>query len=345
MQDITPHEDYIVNVTQLIIDQLNNPGSSFGFMLKLQTESYYRILVFASSDHPNAALWPKLEITYTTPCTSTLVLQPDSADGKDGYIDDINASIGQASSPELNSAAWTIMGAPVLERGLIDFNLSALPPGSTVQSASLTLYNNPNSTNGFQNGEHSHTSGSNAALLQRIVSPWAENVSWNNQPSTTTQNEVLLPQDTTPHEDYEIDVTQLINDQINNPGSSFGFMLKLQTELFYRILVFASSDHPNPALWPRLEICYTAPSGLAEFSSNSFDFTAYPNPAQDKLFVSSNNIAEEYSLYDVQGREIIKSFAGSTKFAINLKGISYGVYFLRLKSGGSLLTKKIVINQ
>lgn len=342
-QDTTPHQDYIIDVTQLTIDQLANPGNSFGFMLKLQTEQFYRLLAFASSDHPNSTLWPKLEITYITPCTNVLVLQPDSANGKDAFIDDLSPGVGQANCPEFNSCAWTVQGVPMIQRSLIDFNLSALPANATVQSATLTLYNNPNSSNGFMNGEHSHLSGSNASLIQRITSPWAENVTWNTQPTTTTVNETLLPQDSTPHQDYIIDVTQLTIDQINNPVNSFGFMLKLQTEQFYRLLAFASSDHPNPALWPKLEICYTTPSAVEELSTKEFDFITYPNPAHGQLYITSNDTIDKYILYDVVGREIIKSIAHSTSFAVNLDGVSKGVYFIEIKSGDKTVAKKIMV--
>ena len=53
-----------INVTVLIIDMINDPENNFGFMLKLQDESKYRSLIFASSDHPISEIRPKLVITY-----------------------------------------------------------------------------------------------------------------------------------------------------------------------------------------------------------------------------------------------------------------------------------------
>ncbi len=53
-----------INVTALIIDMINDPENNFGFMLKLQDESKYRSLIFASSDHPVSEIRPKLVITY-----------------------------------------------------------------------------------------------------------------------------------------------------------------------------------------------------------------------------------------------------------------------------------------
>lgn len=57
-------QNYSINVISLVIDMLNDPANSFGFMLRQQNESYYRSLLFASSDMSNSALHPKLTIIY-----------------------------------------------------------------------------------------------------------------------------------------------------------------------------------------------------------------------------------------------------------------------------------------
>jgi hypothetical protein len=267
-QDISPHEDYVIDVTNAVQDMVTNPSTNYGFMLQLITEQYYRCLLFASSDHADSTLHPKLEICYTMPCTS-LILQPDSS-GKDAYIDDIYSNLNQGTIDEFNALAWTVNGNPLRERSMVEFDLTAVPTTATVQSASLTLYNNPTSSNGFLNGEHSHFSGSNASYLLRITAPWNENtVTWNNQPSTTFLNAVTLPQDVNPHQDYVIDVTAMVQDMVTNPSTNYGFMLQLITEQYYRCMLFASSDHANAALHPKLEICYTVSSSLSVISTNT----------------------------------------------------------------------------
>jgi gliding motility-associated-like protein len=57
-------QNYSINVFALVNDILNDPANSFGFELRLQNESYYRSLLFASSDMSNSALHPKLTIVY-----------------------------------------------------------------------------------------------------------------------------------------------------------------------------------------------------------------------------------------------------------------------------------------
>ena len=55
------------NLVAMIQDMVTNPSTNFGFMIRLETETIYRSLLFASSDHSNNLLWPELTVSYTTP--------------------------------------------------------------------------------------------------------------------------------------------------------------------------------------------------------------------------------------------------------------------------------------
>jgi hypothetical protein len=59
-----------VDVSTLVKD-IKTAGVNNGFLVQLQTEAYYRRVTFASSDHPDATLWPEMEITYTVPNSIT----------------------------------------------------------------------------------------------------------------------------------------------------------------------------------------------------------------------------------------------------------------------------------
>ena len=347
-QSTDPFQDYVLNVTNLIQDALANPNSSFGFLLKLKTESPFRILVFASSDHPNAALHPKLVITYTLPCT-TLTLQPNGAVGKDAFISSNVPNAGQGTSPELDAGAWTIFGSPLSIRGLIDFDLSSLPAGASIQSATLTLYNNPNAVNGFANGQHSSASGSNESVLQRITSPWNEDVAWSNQPTTTSQNEVTLPQSTDPFQDYVLDVKNLIQDELANPNSSFGFLLKLKTESPFRILVFASSDHPNAALHPKLEICYATNLSTNTLIATKANVSVVPNPSQGLVTFSIENLASSatsatFQLFDVTGKKVFEqSHNVNATATFDFSNFQKGLYFWTVTNEQLRFTGKLLL--
>ncbi|WP_297511553.1 DNRLRE domain-containing protein [Flavobacterium sp.] len=349
-QSTDPFQNYVLNVTSLIQDELANPNNSFGFLLKLKTESPFRLLVFASSDHPNAALHPKLVITYTLPCT-TVTIQPNATVGKDAFISSNVLSTGQGNSPELDACAWTIFGTPISIRGLIDFNLSSIPTGATIQSATLTLYNNPNAVNGYANGQHVHVSGSNESVLQRITSPWNEDVAWNTQPTTTTQNEVTLLQDVDPFQDYTLDVKNLIQDELANPNSSYGFLLKLKTELPYRLLAFASSDHPNAALHPKLEICYATNLSTNIPVSTQETVSVIPNPSQGLVTLNLENLSLStpstgtFQLFDTTGKKVFEQKQNlNSNATFDFSHFQKGLYFWTLINDQQRFNGKLILS-
>lgn len=348
-QDTDPYQDYVLDVTSLVLDCIANPSSSFGFLLKLKTEVPYRLLAFASSDHPDGSLHPKLVITYTLPC-NMLTLQPDATAGKDAFIS-TNVATGQGNSTEFDAGAWTIFGTPISIRSLIEFNLSSLPANATIQTATLTLYNNPNSVNGYANGQHSHVSGSNEAVLQRITSPWTEDVAWNNQPTTTNQNEVTLAQDSDPYQDYVLDVKNLVQDIIGNPSSSYGFLLKLKTETPYRLLAFASSDHPNATLHPKLEICYTTTLTTNNTAvQNNNAIAVFPNPSSSFISVELKDIDtaanNHFELLDTTGKKVFENNSFSKpSLMFDVSNLQNGIYFWSLTSDQNRYYGKLVIKK
>ncbi|GEO07384.1 hypothetical protein AAE02nite_50480 [Adhaeribacter aerolatus] len=187
----------------------------------------------------------------------TVLLKPNGINGKDAVIDSRIPNTNNGNSDDFIANAWTNGGENLINRSLIQFDLAAIPVGSNILSAKLSLYGNPTSSNRQLS---SSLTGSNRSLLQRITSAWVENsVTWNNQPATTTVNQVVLHASTSNVQNYiNVDVTRLIQDMINQPQNNFGFMLRLETEELYRCLLFASSDNMNSALHPKLEIVYNS---------------------------------------------------------------------------------------
>ncbi|MEO5570992.1 MAG: DNRLRE domain-containing protein [Bacteroidia bacterium] len=103
---------------------------------------------------------------------------------------------------------------------------------------------------------------SDQSTLQRIISPWSEHsTNWNNQPTTTSQNEMVLPQSTNGFQDYtNMDVTGLVQDMISNKPEAYGFALHLSTEQYYARLILATGDYADPSKHPTLQITYSYPN-------------------------------------------------------------------------------------
>ncbi len=196
----------------------------------------------------------------------TISLKPGPLAGKDADIRTDQQNLPNPNSPDFIANAWTASGNSFVQRSLIWFDLSCLPTGATIVSAYLNLYSNP--TTGHAQ-HHSSLTGSNTSLLKKVTQPWDEAfVCWNNQPTTSTVNQVNLPQSTAQMQNYlNINVTALITDQWTNPLGNFGFMFQLVTESTFRCMSFSSSDNADSLLWPELIINFECIESIPFFES------------------------------------------------------------------------------
>ena len=85
--------------------------------------------------------------------------------------------------------------------------------------------------------------------------------------------------------------------------------------------------------------------GVDEVELNK-SFVIYPNPTANTIFIKSNSDIEinKISIYTTTG-ELVKTINEFSSQHINLKGISEGIYFLRLNTSHGSLTKKIVVTK
>ncbi|MBC9934142.1 DNRLRE domain-containing protein [Chitinophaga qingshengii] len=148
-------------------------------------------------------------------------------------------------------------------RQFFRFNgLSSIPTGTTIISATLTLNGVTSSVaapqgNSYYPGSPYNSSGTNPAWVKRVTGPWsASTVTWNTQPTTTTTNAVAVPASTSQwNYGVTLNVTALVQDLINS-GQNNGFSLQLQTEAYYRCLIFAGPRHADVSKRPKLVVTY-----------------------------------------------------------------------------------------
>jgi hypothetical protein len=150
---------------------------------------------------------------------------------------------GTASTLYVGSQSASAIG-----RALFLFDLSTIPAGATVQSASFQAY-------------LTQTSSSPTTLdveLKRIDAPWQEMaVTWNTQPGYTGANNVIGVGKTPAY--YSWDVTSLVQTWVNGtPNRGLALMSKNESTLGWR--GFASRESTSPPNPPRLVINYTLPT-------------------------------------------------------------------------------------
>jgi hypothetical protein len=133
----------------------------------------------------------------------------------------------------------TEMAPEGAEPGVVAFDLSFIPAGSDIESATLSL---------------SHTWKPNSGILQvhRMNGPWDEStLHAGNFPGHDPSVEAVI---TTLAQDHVVtaDVAPLVQAWVDGSQPNHGLALQdtgAQTE-------FRSSEHPNVALRPKLEVCY-----------------------------------------------------------------------------------------
>lgn len=198
-----------------------------------------------------ATVFASTTYSQTNPVTVTL---NHSYITDDAIVHSGTPSTNYASFHELSIMAWTVSGNFITLRSYIRFDLQSLPANAIVTNATLKLKNPPTGNNG---GNHASP---NDLFVRRVTSSWSEStINWNNKPAASALDEVLVPSSTNSSQNYNINVTNLVQYQLSNPAQNFGFLLRLQAEFTYRAVILSSSNAADPNLRPELEITYYIP--------------------------------------------------------------------------------------
>lgn len=202
---------------------------------------------------------------------------PNNSDGQgpDLYVGAIGTMSGFPGSPR---------------RGLLQFDLSSIPPGSTVTSVTLTLKLTLSAAG---------TSGTTPISLHQVLSSWGEGASYASaagglgvpaSPGDATWNYRFYSTTAwkTPGGDFDPAVSQTANvgqvadgststvqwfgsgiggdvmiadvqEWVNTPGTNFGWILTGDEAGINNARRFASAENPSASLRPVLTVLYTVP--------------------------------------------------------------------------------------
>lgn len=158
----------------------------------------------------------------------------------------------------LNSAPDTNYGAsanmligerhdiPEIGRALIQFDLSAIPPGATINSATLHLYNF------YWYGV------TNSCFAYRVTASWDElTATWNNQPAYTTTGGVYTNVSTAGAW-YTWNLLAIVQDWIENGQPNYGILMKSGSETVNNTGFYAYTREQSPT-YIYLDIDYNDP--------------------------------------------------------------------------------------
>jgi hypothetical protein len=204
-----------------------------------------------------------LKIPWDAVAYNTFVLQPGPEDGKDAMVSKLEPekNFGGHKFFEATFLSEPILTVMRLNRSLIEFRFPQTFAPVFIKKVILKLsYEVPVP---WDSTVLVGTSATNfvGGVLQQIVEPWEENgVTWNKLPKTIESNQVLIPPFIKNANSIEIDVTRLFVQPTNTDPAihpNFGMLFKLIPEDKWPGFRFASSDHPNADLRPKLTVYYT----------------------------------------------------------------------------------------
>jgi hypothetical protein len=285
---------------------------------------------------------------FSQETSQTLVIRPGS-EGKDASLQKENPTMNNGADENIICNAWT-SGGPFTQRTVFAFSYSGLPANAVIQSATLSLYCNTTSQHtqrhsSFPNSPYNTT---NEAYISRVTSPWSEGtVTWGTMPTTTTTHRVNVPASISETQDYTIDVTQLVKDELQNAGNSHGFMLELQNEATYRSLIFASSDHPDATKRPKLVINYLVPQSVSTATQGA-TFSITPNPAEGVINVALGSRAANgnvtIQLVDVTGKIVAQQQAeNQASVQVPVANLPRGAYWVKVSGQGMSSSEKVIL--
>jgi hypothetical protein len=317
-------------------------------MSKMITPNHYNHLIFCSGHHPDSSLRPTLTICYTAaPSCITYIASPTNSVNAD--VLSSSPGITNTSPDYFQAEQWTYGGTPGESRDMMKFDLSMIPSGAIIQSATLDLYADTNSTNGAMQGT------ADSSYLLQITSAWdPHTVTWATQPTTDTAGQILLHQSTSPNENYlNLDIAAFVQSWVSHPAQNYGMMAKIITPNHYNHMIFCSGHYADSTLRPHLSICYSVNTGIEAPNPQAGDLLIYPNPNNGHLFhlqLPGNMDVNDaqVAVYDMTGREMPLTVADRQAAGLTVSlgaDVQSGVYLVGVTIGERRLYRKVLLSK
>lgn len=179
-------------------------------------------------------------------------------DGLNGYSGCVDTYLS-AASPTSNYGAFERMvvtgyedqGAVNRQRGLVKFDLTSIPTGTTIQRATLYLYSY----------DAAQAKGSNGYYgVYPVTTAWAEgSATWNSPWSSAGGDFSTTPDATAAKQTgagvwYAFDVTSRVQQWIATPSSNNGWLVKCTDEMLHNQDYFYQSETSNTGYRPKLVV-------------------------------------------------------------------------------------------
>ncbi len=161
-------------------------------------------------------------------------------------------------------------------------------------------------------------------------------IDWNNNGAFEVPEELVLSTDNT---------TQFHEGTVTVPDNAV-----LNTPLRMRVVSAKITNNTPDVVCSGLrngqieDYSVSVGAALGLTTENASIFNVYPNPSNKNIFVESTDAMHQLTMYDVLGREVF-SISFEKETILNVSEFATGVYTLKLETGNSIETKKLVVNK
>lgn len=343
-----------VDITQLVND-MRTFGDN-GFMIEPVSTVPSNSMIFRSGDYADSTFWPTLTVTYNDVPETCVTLRPGS-EGKDTEASDYGSNKTQNYGDVIVIASyiWNNGATTFREKAFIEFDLSFIPSNGIVTSAELDLHaDDPTQT--FVGNPSTPMNGSNnASYLRRVTTAWDEHtLTWNNMPTGTSQNEVILATSTSTGQDYlNINVASLVQDMVQN--GNYGFIIEPVSTTPSNSMIFRSSDYIDSLERPALRVCYTNATDIRKAEQVQLNALVYPNPFSTYFNVvlphADMDKVVSLKVFNLMGQQVFEKelivTEDSQQFIIDRNELNTNddIMFVQLNSGTQYRTFKLVLSK
>ncbi len=139
----------------------------------------------------------------------------------------------------------------------------------------------------------------------------------------------------------------LVNRNLNGKDTiTFNWpMQKIKSNAEVRVVAFVQNKTTKEVYMANL-FTTNSSTGLNEMMPDGLSFKAFPNPANDFLYISASGLMNDATLtvIDLLGRPLLSQTVTPNKtLLLNTSDFKKGVYFLLLNDGMNTVSKKVVI--
>jgi len=95
-------------------------------------------------------------------------------------------------------------------------------------------------------------------------------------------------------------------------------------------------------------------NAIADLVKNEFELAVYPNPANHSITIEFDvmpNTLTAIEVIDITGKQVLSILqdeelsVGTNRVSANVNALANGLYFVKVKSGNTVNTKKLIINK